>query len=74
MLTQEKLNKVFEKWPELNSIFSTSDDRLFTVYSDAGLHTEGQLDNTEPLEDKTITEWFEEYSGSDPIPTIRTIN
>jgi hypothetical protein len=40
----------------------------------AKLHTEGKLDSgTEPLSDKTIFMWFEEYSGSNPIPVIRLI-
>jgi len=74
MLTQEKLNNIFEQWPELNSIYSTSDDRLFIRYEEAILHTEGKLDeNTLPLNDKAITEWFEEYSGQDSTPNIRTL-
>ena len=73
-MTQELINKYFkgDLGRQLNVIYSTSDDRVFIRYEEALKHTEGKLDpNTQPLEDKKIIEWFEEFSGSDPEPEIR---
>lgn len=62
-MTQEKINGVFEKWQELEVIYSTSDDRLFIRPEEAVKHTQGLLDeNTKPLDDKTILDWYrDEY-------------
>jgi len=73
-MTQETINRYFkgDLGRQLSVIYSTSDDRVFIRYEEALRHTEGKLDpNTQPLEDKKIIEWFEEFSGSDPEPEIR---
>jgi hypothetical protein len=62
-MTQEKANQIFSTslGQQLDVIYVTSDDRAFIRYSEAVLHFEGKLDpNTEPLADKTVTEWFPE--------------
>jgi len=62
-MTQETINNCFESalGQQCNSLFSTSDDRVFINHFDALRHTKGQLDpKTKPLKDKTITEWFPE--------------
>lgn len=62
-MTQELANKIFntDLGQQLDSIFSTSDDRVFIRFKEALKHINGQLDeNTIPLLDKTITEWFPE--------------
>ena len=64
-MTQEKINKIFETdlGQQLNMIYCTSDDRTFIRYGEAEKHTKGELDpDTKPLEDKTITEWYNDYS------------
>jgi len=66
-MTQEKMNEVFagELGQQCNSLFSTPDDAIFIRYCEASQHcTENGLP-------KDIIEWWEEYSGSDPNPTIR---
>jgi hypothetical protein len=61
MITQELVNSILLDWPELNVLYATSDNRLFIRHEEALLHTEGKLDeNTIPLTDKTIVEWYEE--------------
>lgn len=60
-MTQEKINKYFESdlGQQCNSLFSTSDNRVFIRHEEGLLHTKGKLDeNTKPLMDKTIIEWF----------------
>ncbi len=60
-MTQEIINKVFESklGQQCNSLFSTSDDRIFIRYEECKLHIGGKLDeNTKPLKDKTIIEWY----------------
>lgn len=62
-MTQEKANKIFATslGEQLNVIYVTSDDRAFVRHEEAVKHTNGELDpNTQPLEDKTITEWYPE--------------
>lgn len=60
-LTQNYINKVFDNWPELNEIYSTSDNRIFVRRSEADLHTNGKLDaDTLPLDDKEIKIWFDD--------------
>lgn len=60
-LTQDYINKVFDSWPELNEIYSTSDNRIFIRMSEAKAHSEGKLDKeTEPLNDKGIKIWFDD--------------
>lgn len=74
-MTQEQMNKIFQTplGEQCNSLFTTSDDKVLIRYEEALRHVNGQLDpNSKPLEDKTIIEWFEEYSGSDPMPVIRS--
>ena len=74
-MTQELINRYFkgDLGRQLSVIYSTSDDRVFIRYEEALKHTEGKLDpNTQPLEDKKIIEWFEEFSGSDLEPEIRS--
>ena len=60
-MTQEKINTYFNSplGEQCNSLFSTSDDRVFIRKSEAALHAIGELDsNTKSLEDETIIEWF----------------
>ena len=68
-MTQETINKYFqgELGQQCNSLFSTSDDRVFIRYHEAVSHS--QENN---LDIKLIQEWFEEYSGSDPVPIVRS--
>jgi len=61
-MTQEKMNEYFksEAGLQYKTVYTTSDDRIHTKYEDALKHREGELDeNTKPLADKTITQWFE---------------
>ena len=69
-MTQETINKYFqgELGQQCNSLFSTSDDRVFIRYHEAVSHS--QENN---LDIKLIQEWFEEYSGSDPVPIVRSL-
>lgn len=61
-MTQVEVDKVFEKWQELNVIYSTSDNRLFIREIEAVLHTEGKLDKgTNPLKNKKILQWYPNY-------------
>jgi hypothetical protein len=67
-MTQEHINKIFlgDLGQQLNSIFTTSDDRCFIRYEEAKAHTEGKLDpDTLPLDDKTIIEWWDENDYMD---------
>ena len=62
-MTQKRINKYFiaDLGKQLDTLYSTSDDRVFIRYEEAKLHTEGKLDpNTLPLEDEKIIQWFEE--------------
>ena len=62
-MTQENINKCFitSLGEQCDSLFSTSDDKVFIRESEAIAHTKGQLDiNTKPLSDSTIIEWFRE--------------
>ena len=64
-MTQEIINKYFSSslGEQCNNLFSTSDDRVFIRYEEALSHSNGTLDdNTRPLKDKTIIEWFNEYN------------
>jgi len=61
-MNQEKINKYFESelGQQCNSLFSTSDDNVFIRYQEALNHSiENNLNKDE------ITEWYEEFSGSD---------
>ena len=60
MVTQEKINKIFtsELGQQLYVVYSTADGRVFIRHSEAKLHTEGLLENTKPLENKEITDWY----------------
>ena len=62
-MNQAKADIIFDAWPELDSLFSTSDGRCFIRYNEeAVLHADGRLDeNTVPLKDKTIIQWFRQY-------------
>lgn len=53
---------------QCNSLFATSDNRVFVRAEEAVAHIKGELDNTEPLKDRTITEWFEEWHGGATHP------
>ena len=59
-MTQEKINRVFETplGEQLTSVFVTSDDRVFIRWSEANDYVHGRLEESQPLADKTITEWF----------------
>jgi hypothetical protein len=69
-MTQETINKYFqgELGQQCNSLFTTSDDRVFIRYHEAVSHS-----NENNLDVKLIEEWFEEYSGSDPVPIVRSL-
>lgn len=71
----ERVKSILEQWPEIEGIYQTSDGRFFIrLYEEAFMHSNGLLDDgTEPLVDKTIKYWFEEYSGKDILPSIRFI-
>ncbi len=63
-MTQERANKIFDTdlGQQLDVIYSTSDGRVFIRKEEAIRHSDGNLDEgTQPLSDKTITEWFPEY-------------
>ena len=63
-MTQERANKIFDTdlGRQLNVIYCTTDDRCFIRHGEAQKHSEGKLDEgTEPLTDKTITEWYNDY-------------
>jgi hypothetical protein len=70
-MTQQQINECFESdlGQQLDVLYSTSDDRVFIrYYEEAVAHTEGRLDdNTQPLLDKTIIEWYpeDEYGIND---------
>ena len=59
-MTQKYIDTVFDTslGQQLLSIYVTSDDRMFIRLKEALLHSQGSLDNTKPLKDKIITEWF----------------
>ena len=59
-MTQQKLQQIFDNplGQQLDVIYETSDGKVFIRYSEAESHTEGKLDNTEPLQDKNITDWY----------------
>lgn len=62
-MTQEKANKIFatELGQQLNVIYVTSDDQVFTCYEDAVLHTNDLLNaDPENFVDTSITEWYPE--------------
>ena len=59
---------------QCTELFTTSDGRVFIRLEEAIKHRDGLLDkNTMPLVDKKILEWFEEWSGSDKEPQVRSI-
>lgn len=62
-MTQEKAQKIFETelGQQLDVIYSTSDGMAFIRMSEAKNHANGLLEGSEPLENKTILEWFPEY-------------
>lgn len=63
-MTQELANRIFqsELGQQVLEIFVTSDDQVFIRHQEALLHTKGELiPNTVPLEDDTITTWYENY-------------
>ncbi len=63
-LTQEEIDKMFmtSLGEQLDMLYSTSDNRVFIRYEEAKAHSEGKLDlNTNPLDDKTIKEWFPSF-------------
>lgn len=64
IMTQELANRIFqsELGQQVLEIFVTSDDQVFIRHQEALLHTKGELiPNTSPLEDDTITTWYENY-------------
>jgi hypothetical protein len=73
-VTQEMADRVFASslGQQLLSVFSTSDGRFFVRHSEAYKHAYGELDeNTQPLEDKRIIEWFESEEPESKIPATR---
>jgi peptide deformylase len=62
-MNQEKANNIFEgdMGQQLDVIYSTSDGRVFIRYEEAEKHANGELSpDSEPLEDKTISDWYPE--------------
>ena len=70
----EKVKDLLYNWPEIDSVFQTSDGEYFIRYEEAVLHT-NELLNSDPenVVDTSIREWFEEFSGKDTESTIRYI-
>lgn len=63
---EEKIFSAFNSslGQQCNSLFSTTDKRIFIRLQEAMDHAEGKLDpNTKPLEDKTILEWFDDMTN-----------
>lgn len=54
---------------QCNSLFSTSDNRIFIRLQEAIAHSKGELSEGIPLEDTTIYEWYEEWNGGDLLPS-----
>ncbi len=70
----EKIKNLLHNWPEIYSIYQTSDGEYFIRYEEAILHTNKMLNaNPENFVDTSIREWFEEFSGKDTESTIRYI-
>ena len=59
-MTREEVDKIFngDLGQQVDVLFSTSDNRCFIRKEEAIKHTEGTLDDTEPLEDKSIADWY----------------
>ena len=60
-MNQQEADKIFNTGlgQQLDSFYCCSDNKVLIRYSEALKHVNGELDeNTKPLEDKTITEWF----------------
>lgn len=59
-MTQEQADKVFQSdlGCQLDVIYVTSDDKAFIRYEEALKHTKGELDNTLPLTDNSIIEFY----------------
>lgn len=53
---------------QCNSLFSTSDNRIFIRLQEAIAHSKGELSDGIALEDTSIYEWFEEWHGQDVVP------
>ena len=53
---------------QCNSLFSTSDNRIFIRLQEAIAHSKGELGEGIPLEDTTIYEWYEEWHGGASLP------
>jgi len=70
-MTSETMSKYFqsELGQQCNSLFSTPDDRVFIRYSEASQHC---TDNS--LDSNSLLEWFEEWSGTDSNPIVRSIS
>jgi hypothetical protein len=69
-MTQSEINKFFltDIGQNLESVFVTSDDRVFVRFSEAYRHTIGKLDpNTEPLSDQRIFEWCYNLDTDHPM-------
>ena len=63
-MTQAIINSYFntQLGQQLSELYTTSDDRIFIRHEEAEQHALGQLyPDTEPLDNKTITEWYPEY-------------
>lgn len=63
MEIQEVVAKAFqsELGQQLDTLFSTSDNRVFVRKEEAIAHANGKLDkNTLPLKDKSVYQWFDE--------------
>lgn len=69
-MTQELINRYFQSplGQQCNSLFSTPDDRVFIRYEEAKQHC---IDNS--LNRMKILEWFEEWSGTNADPIVRSI-
>jgi len=58
---------------QVDSIYSTSDERLFIRLSEAKLHTNDLINSVGDMEfvDTSILMWVEEWSGRDSTPQYR---
>jgi hypothetical protein len=75
--TQKEVIAVFnsELGEQCDELYSTSDGSIFIRYNEAIAHSKGELDeDTQPLEDKSIYIWFNEWSGNDPEPQMRYLD
>lgn len=71
---KEIVKKAFasELGQQLDSIYSTSDNRVFIRKEEAIRHAEGQLDkNTKPLADNSVLMWLEQYDADNSVGFLR---